>query len=73
MLRAGSYNANPPDWRGIIRDDGWGWYRCTHSHHTDTREARNCARAALPALRERDHQNPDAPMPEGWQVIPDAR
>jgi hypothetical protein len=69
-LRAGSYNARRPDWRGIIRQDGWGWYRCTHTSHGAPDAARDCARAALPVLRERDHHNPEAPMPEGWEVIP---
>ena len=68
-LRAGSYNASRPDWRGIIRQDGWGWYRCTHRNHGPD-GARRCAREALPALRTRDHQNPDAPMPDGWEIIP---
>jgi hypothetical protein len=67
-LRAGSYNARQPEWHGIIRQDGWPWYRCTHRNHGDPRDARDCARAALPALRERDHSNREAPMPEGWVV-----
>ena len=70
MLRAGSYNATRPDWRGIIRQDGWGWYRCTHRNHDGPQAARDCARAALPTLQARDHQNPAAPMPAGWEVIP---
>jgi len=71
-LRAGSYDANlNPDYRGIIRQDGWGWYRCTHRRqHPDPRDARACADAALPALKQRDHTDPKAPMPDGWEVIP---
>lgn len=66
-LRAGSYNAREPDWRGVIRDNGWAWYSCTH-HHADQAAATRCARAALPALKARDHQDPAAPLPEGWTV-----
>jgi hypothetical protein len=68
-LRAGSYDVHKPDWRGCVRQDGYGWYRCQH-HHEHPRAARACADAALPALKQRDHQDPAAPMPEGWEVIP---
>ena len=67
-LRAGSYNAQRPVWRGVIRNEGWAWYVCTHNTHDRPSDARACAQTALPALRVRDHQDPTAPMPEGWVV-----
>jgi hypothetical protein len=67
-LRAGTYNANQPSWRGVIRDDGFPWYVCTHRNHADDRDAKRCAREALPALKNRDHANADAPLPDGWRV-----
>jgi len=72
-LRAGSYNATRPDWRGVIRNDGWPWYRCIHTHHGDPRDARDCARLALPVLLDRDHSDPAAPLPAGWEVYPHHR
>jgi len=54
-MRAGSYDANlrAPDYRGIIRNDSYGWFRCTHKgEHRSTREARACAARALPAIRQ---------------------
>ena len=72
-LRAGSYNASRPRLRGVIRDDGDAWYACSHDH-CDRAEARECAKAALPAVKEirlgflqlGAHAGP---LPEGWRVF----
>jgi hypothetical protein len=66
-LRAGYYDAAKPDWRGIIRQDSYGWYRCWGHNHQTSREATKCARDALPgikALGEGDE------LPLHWEVIP---
>ena len=68
-LRAGSYNANRPDWRGLVRNDGSPWYECLHTHHCDARDARDCARQALAALVARQGMDPKPPLPEGWVVF----
>lgn len=66
-LRAGAYAVC--EWHGVIRDDGWPWYSCLHRHGSQ-KEAAACARDAAPALRARDHQDPEAPLPDGWRVHP---
>jgi hypothetical protein len=71
-LRAGRYNANTPAWRGIIRDDGYPWYVCIHTDH-DERTSRECAKKALPALKARDPEDAEAPLPEGWIIAQDQR
>ena len=68
-LRPGSYNAASPDWRGVIRQDGLGWYHCTHRDHRSQREATACARQAFPAIRDRDPEDPEARLPEGWTIF----
>lgn len=74
-LRAGSYDASRPRLRGVIRDDGDAWYACSHEHG-DRAEARECARAALPAVKEvrpnflkHDPLLIDGLLPEGWRVF----
>jgi hypothetical protein len=67
-LRAGSYDSARPQWRGVIRQEGTPWYICEHKHK-GSRDSRACAAAALPALKARDHQDPQAPLPEGWHVF----
>lgn len=67
-LRAGSYNASEPKWRGVIRQDGWPWYVCIHNDHHKPSDARACADAALPTLKARDHTDPGAPLPDGWVI-----
>jgi hypothetical protein len=67
-LRAGSYDFSAPKWRGIIRQDGSPWYVCMHSNHKKQSDAKACSAAALPAIKARDHKDPDAPLPEGWFV-----
>jgi len=75
-MRAGSYDANwhQPDFRGIIRNDGTGWFRCTHKgEHQSTRQARACAAQALPAIREvvdTDNAKVTGKLPEGWEIVP---
>jgi hypothetical protein len=59
-LRAGSYNAAKPQWRGVLRDYSSPVYVCIHSHDTQP-EATECARAARNGLRE----HPTA-LPVGW-------
>lgn len=65
-LRPGYYDANPPDYRGILREDSYGWYRCRHKGHTKD-EAKACARAALPVIRALAE---DEYLPSDWEVIP---
>jgi hypothetical protein len=73
-MRAGSYDANfRPDFRGIIRNDSYGWFRCTHKDHVSTRQARACATQALPAIRtvvDVEHAKVTGVLPEGWEIIP---
>ena len=45
-LRPGSYDATTPSWRGVIYENSWGIFRCTHKDHDTQREATRCARAA---------------------------
>jgi hypothetical protein len=73
VLRPGYYDASgPPDFRGIIRNDSYGWYRCTHTTHHDPRDARTCARQAVARMPEGWSRaaDPDGPIPEGYEVIP---
>jgi hypothetical protein len=61
-LRPGSYDANPPLYRGVIRNDSFPWYVCIHNDHDTTREARACAADALAQIKAA----PDnAPPPDG--------
>jgi hypothetical protein len=60
-MRAGSYNAAVPCWRGTIRDGSYPEYVCVHTDHESQSEATTCARQALIAIRA----TPD-PLPEGW-------
>ena len=32
-MRAGSYNAAAPQWRGVIRDGSYPAYVCVHTNH----------------------------------------
>jgi hypothetical protein len=59
-LRAGSFDAAKPDWRGVIRHEGYPWYVCTHRDHGGSAEARQCAREALEWMRANDG------LPEKW-------
>jgi len=59
-LRAGSFDANKPDWRGVIRENGYPWYVCYHRDHLSTAEARKCARDAMEWMKENEG------LPEGW-------
>jgi hypothetical protein len=60
-MRAGSYNAARPAWRGTIRDGSYPRYVCTHTHHGSQPEATACARAALAAIRATPGR-----LPAGW-------
>jgi hypothetical protein len=68
-LRAGSYNAAKPRWRGIIRNDGAPWYGCWHSDHHTPKEARACADRALPAVKEFVKTDGKTPFPDGWESL----
>jgi hypothetical protein len=60
-MRAGSYNAAKPAWRGVIRDGGYPAYICVHASHGSQPEATACARAALAVIRATS-----GPLPRGW-------
>lgn len=66
-LRAGAFSSSI--WHGVVRNDGFAWYSCIHDHPNRT-EATKCARDNIGALRSRDHQNPEAPLPKGWRIHP---
>ncbi len=69
-LRAGSYDASRPRRRGVIRNDSYPWYVCAHEHASFP-EAKECARAALPAIKRLDPENKGlhkADLPEGWFI-----
>jgi hypothetical protein len=80
-LRAGSYDVNyrRPVWQGVIRDDGTGWYHCTHRDHGTRRQARDCATRALPEIRATVNSSAETiTLPPGWisftgraQPVPD--
>ncbi len=67
-LRAGSYDASSPRWRGVIwlngpgviRQDAFPAYVCVHIDHKDRKEATACAKAALVKIKE------SATLPIGW-------
>ncbi len=61
-LRAGSYNAARPRWRGVLREDSYPAMVCTHQHR-DQAEATRCARDALAAVRA---AGVHGPLPAGW-------
>ena len=60
-MRAGSYNAARPWWRGTIRDGSYPVYVCIHTNHDPQPDATACARAALAAI----HATPGQ-LPDGW-------
>ena len=62
-MRAGSYNAATPQWRGVIRDGSYPAYVCVHTGHATQPDATACARAALPALRA---AGSGGVLPAGW-------
>ena len=69
-MRAGSYNAAAPQWRGVIRDGSYPAYVCVHTSHATQPEATACARAALPTLKAANANttgtNTDPVLPAGW-------
>jgi len=67
-LRAGSYDAAKPIWRGVIRGDKYPCYVCMHRDHASPEEARQCARAALPVVKTVWLGKVNAPLPEGWRA-----
>ena len=60
-MRAGSYNAAPPQWRGVIRDGSYPRFVCVHPNHDTQPHATACARAALATIRATT-----GPLPAGW-------
>jgi hypothetical protein len=62
-MRAGSYNAARPWWRGTIRDGSYPAYVCTHTNHKSQPEATACARAALTVIRA-------GTLPAAWIPYP---
>jgi hypothetical protein len=60
-MRAGSYNAAVPQWRGVIRDGSFPVYVCAHTDHATQPEATACARAAMAAVR-----SAAGILPAGW-------
>lgn len=67
-MRAGSYNAARPQWRGVLRESSFPVARCVHEHE-DQPSATECAREAAAALKAK----PDV-LPVGWiNYDPDRR
>lgn len=60
-MRAGSYNAAPPQWRAVIRDGSYPQYVCVHTDHACQPEATACAKAGLAAIRAAQ-----GTLPRGW-------
>jgi hypothetical protein len=70
-IRPGYYDASRPRLRGVIRNDSYPWYVCTHDH-ANQRDAQQCARDAIAVVKEKDPQNKGlrtADLPEGWFVF----
>jgi hypothetical protein len=65
-MRSGSYNATKPDWRGVIYQDSWGVFRCTHRDHAYQQEATRCARAAYVEHKEMFKADQ---CPPGWEPM----
>jgi hypothetical protein len=65
-IRPGSYNANPPWWRGVLREGSWGIWACLHRDHRDQQEATRCARAAWAEHRPKFEADEAVP---GWEPI----
>jgi hypothetical protein len=63
-MRAGSYNAATPQWRGVIRDGSYPADVCVHTGHASQPDATACARAALATLRAGDVSG--GALPAGW-------
>src|SRR2546430_10553780 len=64
-MRAGSYNAAPPQWRGVIRDGSYPRFVCVHPNHDTQPHATACTRAALVAIRATT-----GPLPGGGPAVP---
>jgi hypothetical protein len=65
-LRPGSYDRHTPDWRGVIYENSWGIFRCTHRDHMYQKDATRCAREAYAehkALFAADQ------APPGWEPM----
>lgn len=75
-MRAGSYNAARPQWRGVIRDGSYPAYVCVHTSHATQPDATACARTALTALKAASTNETSAGtdagsdtgrvLPQGW-------
>jgi hypothetical protein len=66
-IRAGSYNGNPVWWRGVIYENSWGIWACTHRNHDYQADATRCAREALAEHRDK-FITTDVGIP-GWEPI----
>jgi hypothetical protein len=62
-IRAGSYNAAAPQWRGVIGVDKYPAYVCVHTNHATQPDATACARVALTMLKA---ARAGGVMPAGW-------
>lgn len=61
VVRAGSFDAAKPDWRGVLRHEGYPWYVCRHIRtHDNASSARECARKAQEWMKDNDG------LPDGW-------
>ncbi len=73
-MRAGSYNAAHPQWRGVIRDGSYPAYVCVHTSHATQPDATACARTALARLKAASTNATSAGagadtvgvLPQGW-------
>ena len=71
-MRAGSYNAAAPQWRGVIRDGSYPAYVCVHTNHGTQPDATACARAAITTLKAASTNATDTStgtgrvLPAGW-------
>lgn len=67
-LRAGSYDASRPRYRGVIRHDSFAYYVCVHDH-PDKDSSKVCSVKALAEIRAADPEDRGlghGQLPEGW-------
>jgi len=65
-IRAGSYDGHRPWWRGVIYEDSWGIWACTHRDHEIRSDATRCSRKALAEHRAEFASDEGIP---GWEPI----
>lgn len=56
----GSYNAARPVYRGVLRENRFPRYVCTHADHENFAKARECAGVAHRMIKQ------DNTLPAGW-------